>query len=175
MGMTILTNSPLEIEGLEMLGAGTSFTEEICAMLSKVPIFDDLTRAELNILASFLHAFRAPKKTVILKEGGRTVYLFLVLEGSVSVHKEDKDGKQKLIAKIMPGKSFGEMSLLDDLPCSATITTEAETRVLLISRECFRRMIELNPALGVRLLWKLARLISLRLRRTSSQLVDLLE
>ena len=144
-------------------------------MLSSVPIFDDLTRSELNTMASFLHAFRAPKKTVILKEGARTVYLFLVMEGSVSVHKEDGNGRQKLIAHITPGKSFGEMSLLDDLPCSATITTEAETRVLLISRECFRRMLDLNPALGVRLLWKIGLLMSLRLRQTSSNLVDHLE
>jgi len=162
------------ISGLELLGAGTSFTAEICEMLHKIPLFDDFTTSELAQVASHMHAFRAPQNTLILKEGDRTSYLFIVLEGSASVYKEDTNGTRKRLAQITAGKSFGEMSLIDDLPCSADICTDTTARLLLIGRDNFRRLIEHHPMVGGRLLWRLARLISLRLRQTSSQLVDYL-
>lgn len=162
------------INGLELLGAGTSFTEEICQMLHNIPLFDDFSAAELGTIASHMHAYRAPQKTHIIKEGDRTSYLFIVMEGSVSVHKEDAAGNRKQLAQIPSGKCFGEMSLIDDLPCSADIVTDTTARLLLIGRDNFRRMIDVHPMVGGRLLWRLARLISLRLRQTSSQLVDYL-
>lgn len=162
------------IPGLELLGVGTTFTQEICDMLHHVPLLDDFTSVELGIIASHMHAYRAPPKTPILKEGDRTSYLFIVLEGSVSVYKEDAGAQRKRLAQISAGKSFGEMSMLDDLPCSADIMSDSGCRLLLIGRDSFRRLIETQPMIGGRLLWRIARLISLRLRQTSSQLVDYL-
>jgi len=160
---------------LELLGEGTSYREEICGMLVNVPLFDDFSPAELRLIASHMHAYRAPPNATLLQEGERGGYLGVVVEGRIGVYKEDGSGHAKQIASITPGKSFGEMSLLDEMPSSAAIVTVADTKLVLISRENFRRMVDDHPALGVRLIWKIARLISLRLRQTSGQLVDYLE
>ena len=67
------------------------------------------------------------------------------------------------------------MSLLDDLPYSATATAKDLTKLVLITRHNFERLTEEHPILGVKMLKKIARLMSLRLRQTTGVLVDHLE
>lgn len=69
---------------------------------------------------------------------------------------------------------IGEMSLIDGLPYSAPIRTIEACTLILLTRNNCTQCVQQHPALGVKLLLEIARLISLRLRQTSGQLVDAL-
>lgn len=168
-----ITAAPLD--GMELLGVGTTFRDEVYDMLTDVPLFDNFSPDELSLITAHINAYRAPAGITILNEGERGCFLCIVVEGRVGVFKQDGNGEKKQIAAITPGKCFGEMSLIDELPYSAGIAALTDTKLVLISRDNFRRIVDDHPVLGVRLVWKIARLISLRLRQTSGQLVDYLE
>lgn len=143
-------------------------------MVADASMFAQLSGAEIRQLVKYMHAYRAPTGTVIFREGSAGGNLGLLVSGSIEVTKEDSAGVAKTIATILPGRTFGEMSVLDGLPYSATTRARTDTVVAILTKANFRSLVEAHAALGVKLLWELARLTSLRLRQTSGQLVDVL-
>jgi CRP-like cAMP-binding protein len=99
----------------------------------------------------------------------------VLVEGRVCVYKEDSDNEVKLISVIPPGRIFGEISVIDDLPYSASLVAESDAIILLMSRESFRQCIADNSVFGVRLLNLIAHLLCARLRSVSGQLVDYID
>jgi CRP-like cAMP-binding protein len=84
------------------------------------------------------------KGTTIIHEGTTGSYAYLILSGSVEVSK--KVGAEKLIlSRLVKGNIFGEMSLVDDKPRSATIVALEDTEVRVITRDRFESMLEQNP------------------------------
>ena len=69
---------------------------------------------------------------------------------------------------------MGEMSILDELPYSATAIATKTTKVVLITKSDFDKLTEKFPDLGLRVMRKIARLLSLRLRQTTGILLDYL-
>ena len=99
----------------------------------------------------------------------------LLVEGSVAIVKRDSSGQEKTLATVGPGKTFGEMSLIDGERRSATAIALEDSRVVVLTEENFNRLSYRHPRLGVALLLKMARLMSQRLRNTSVMLVDFLD
>ena len=84
------------------------------------------------------------KGATIIHEGTTGSYAYLILSGSVEVSKQV--GNEKLVlSRLVKGNIFGEMSLVDDKPRSATIVALEDTEVRVITRERFESMLEQNP------------------------------
>ena len=98
-------------------------------------------------------------------EGHQSSFLCLVAEGSISIFKHISDAEQLQVAEIEAEGSIGEMRILDDQPISATAIASINTIVFLISRTEFKRLIFKNKEIGVKFLWKIGRIISVRLRK----------
>lgn len=162
------------MEDLELLGEGSSFQDELFNMVAEASMFAQLDGAEIRQLVKYMHAYQAPAGTLIYREGSPGGNLGLLVSGTIEVLKEDSAGVPKAIATILPGRTFGEMSVLDGLPYSATTRAKSNAVVVILTRANFRTLVENHAALGVKLLWELGRLTSLRLRQTSGQLVDVL-
>ena len=81
----------------------------------------------------------------------------------------------RALAEIDSGKAFGEMSLIDGEPRSASAKAAEATTVLTIDKHSFIRLIDEHPRLGVKLIVKLARRISRALRQTNIRLVEFLD
>ncbi len=160
---------------LELIGEGPSFMSTKCAMLANAMCFRQFSSKDINILANYMKACSAPAKATIFQEGERNSYLCVLIEGRLSVYKEDEHSEQKQIASIKQGKIFGEISLIDDFPFSASIVAETNVTCCLMSRANFRDCVEDNPLLGVRLLRLISSMLCMRLRMTSGQLVDLID
>ncbi len=161
-------------KGMELIGYGPSFKDRICELLESIQILNDFTRSEIELMASYVHAYEAPAKTVVIREGRRSSYMCLLAEGKLNVYKEADAQEVKRLAVIRPGKTVGEMSLIDELPPSATAVSAGDCVLLLLTRQSFERMEQEHPRLGLRLMHKLAQLISYRLRQTSGVLIDYL-
>lgn len=161
-------------KGMELIGYGPRFKEHICELLESIQILNDFSRSEIELLAGYVHAYEAPAKTVVIREGRRSGYMCLLARGKLNVYKEADAQEVKRLAVIRPGKTVGEMSLIDDLPPSATAISAGDCTLLLLSRHSFERMEQEHPRLGLLLMHKLAQLISYRLRQTSGVLIDYL-
>jgi CRP-like cAMP-binding protein len=159
---------------LELLGYGPSFQDELCNMLEEVQLLANSSRNDIEILAHYIHAYHAPGGTTILTEGGQDRMIWFLVKGELEVLKEKSEREKKRLAKIRPGKSIGEMSLIDEQPHSASVVTTRESTLLLLTRDNFFRMARAHPRQGMNLTWRLAQQLSHRLRQTSGQLLDYL-
>lgn len=160
---------------LELIGEGPSFKSTLRTMLADTMCFKQFSSKDIDILTDHMAAYHIPAKTTVFHEGERNSYLCVLIEGRIGVYKEDEHRGQKQLASIKQGKIFGEISLIDDFPYSASIVAETDVTCCLMSRENFRNCVEVHPILGVRLLHLISSMLCMRLRTTSGQLVDLID
>lgn len=154
------------------LGFGEAFQDEMIKMLEGITMFDDFQPEETATLARYMHAYRAEQGAVVYREGERAGHLCLLISGRLEVYKVDVGGQRKKLADIRPGKTIGEMSIIDGLPNSATVRAATGSTLILLTKNNLERITVQHPMLGVKLLWHLANLLSQRLRQTSGRLVD---
>ncbi len=128
--------------------------------------------AEIEAIAAHLQLRRRSKGEVVCREGDADPSLFIIAQGSVAIMKHDAEEREKLLAKLGPGQTLGEMALLDGQPRSATAVAADDLVLLVFTRAELDRLVESKPRLGVKLLWKLARFLSQRLRQTSGALAE---
>lgn len=159
----------------ELLGEGPAFQDTLHDMLKKTKDFADLEPPELAFFARHMNAYRVPAGEAIVREGDKNSYFSILVEGRIAVYKENSDDEVKLLNFIPTGKIFGEISVIDNLPYSASLIAESDVIILTMSREAFHQCINENPVFGVRLLNLVARLLCARLRKASDRLVDYID
>lgn len=164
------TSAPLLIE----LGFGKSYVTQIIKMLETTRIFSDLTIEELKLLAQYMHAYTANTGTKLFREGEHDGNIFVLIEGRLEVHKEISAGNGKILADIRPGRLIGEMAAVDGLPNSASVIAAEPSTLVMISSANLHKICDELPGLGIKIIWKLADLLSQRLRLTSGRLVNFL-
>ncbi len=160
-------------ERLELVGTGTTFTATIGDMLESADMFRDMTRQEVDIFAQYVQAYSAPKGAEVLYEGDRESYMFIVAEGKLDIMKHTGGYEEKKkIATVRAGKTIGEMALLDGLPHSATVVVIDPAILLLVTKNKFEQFMGDQPEVALKVVRKMATLMSLRLRQTSGVLID---
>jgi CRP/FNR family transcriptional regulator, cyclic AMP receptor protein len=137
--------------------------------LQRVRIFADLQTADLALLARRVRLRRCPRGSFILQQDEPGSIAFFIVSGSVDVLLESDDGRQFVVARLGAGDHFGEMSLLDEEPRSATVVATEDTDVFLLQREDFLRELEQHPRLMRHMLSTLSR----RLRAADDQVAAL--
>jgi CRP-like cAMP-binding protein len=152
----------------------TSTINERASMLDKTRWASVFSYRDLQILASYLSAYKVPKGTVLLQEGARELNLYVLVSGKVDVYKKASSQQDQLIAHVSAGMTLGEMALIDGQPRSATALTAEEVLVLVMSKEEFLRLTEDNPRVALKLYGYVASLLSQRLRQVSAKLADYL-
>jgi len=103
---------------------------------------------------------RFPKDRAIIVEGSSGAFMYVVVEGKVSIAI-----KGKVVETIGVGGIFGEMALVDEAPRAASATAASDCVLLAIDREAFIELVKNSPAFGTELL----RNISERLRYLNTQ------
>jgi CRP-like cAMP-binding protein len=127
---------------------------------------------EIESLAAHLQLRRCAGGELVCREGDADPALFIIAKGSVSILKHDAGDREKLLARLGPGQTLGEMALLDGQPRSANAVAAEDLVLLVFTRPELEKLVEAKPRLGVKLLWKLARFLSQRLRQTSGALAE---
>jgi CRP/FNR family transcriptional regulator/CRP/FNR family cyclic AMP-dependent transcriptional regulator len=129
--------------------------------LKKVPLFLELDDGELHQLASVVREQHYKKHTTIVRVDDPGGALYILKSGLVKITLEDQHGYEMILRILYPTDFFGDMSLLDGEPRSATITTQEPSEVLTVSRDHFLHIIEKSP----KILLKVAAVLSKRLRK----------
>jgi CRP/FNR family transcriptional regulator, cyclic AMP receptor protein len=133
---------------------------------------DNLSGKDVLRLSNYLRVCVAEKGAQIVREGSHDAYLCLLVEGKVAVIKKDHGDETKRLGEIRPGKTFGEMSLLDGEPRSASVIAEETSTLIVLTAEDFARLSSDLPRLAMKVLLKISKLLSQRLRQTSGMLAD---
>ena len=120
--------------------------------LQKVSMFQDCSKRQLSAVARITEVVEQPAGTILTRAGEPGTEFFLIVDGSVRA--EVSAEKQ---ARLGPGDCFGEMSLLDGGPRSATVVAETAVRLLVIDRRNFWTLLTEVPRLTHNLLVTLSR------------------
>jgi len=158
----------------------SSSSHENYTLDEKVDLLDsslwgqELKWEEVKYMAKYFDVYNINPDTEILKEGDRLQsYIGLIMQGTVDVVKKDIDGHNKMLTRIGKDKTFGEMSMIDELPNSASIITSSQVMLMALEKNKFQSLVEDKPSYGNKFLFKLLKLMSARLRQTSGKLIDL--
>ena len=120
--------------------------------LRRVPLFNGCTDDELRRIADISRTVEAPAGTVVTESGTSGDSFFFIIDGHVSVQTQVGVGDP-----LRPGDFFGEMSLLDGEPRSATVTALTALRLLVVDRLHFWQLLDQTPDLVRRILMVLSR------------------
>ncbi len=162
------------LKDLQFMFDGAAARERTADMIESTQQFSDWSRQEVETIARYCKAFTGNAGKTIIREGERGRLFCLLVEGRIDVFKDDEKGQRKRVSTIRAGKSFGEMSIIDAMPHSATAVALEAVTLVVIPGEQFDQLVQDVPRVGNKILWSLAKLISMRLRQTTGTLVDLL-
>lgn len=123
-------------------------------VLASVPIFEDLSRKQLKKVAAVSDLVEYMQKHSIVREGEIGDSFFVVLRGQANVTTGGK-----AVSKVMPGDHFGEISLLDGGPRTATVTSDTPMTMLMLSRKAFLKCVTADPEMAMALMKTMARMI----------------
>ncbi len=138
--------------------------------LRSVPLFTKLTTAEIATLVKMLDWKKFNTKDYIITEGELDKVLYVIYKGSVQVLKRNEVGEEVEIVFMQAGNYFGELSLIDYRPRSASVRCFEETEVLLLSSVNFEQFTLKHPEAEVKVLKSLLINVSDRLRATNENL-----
>ncbi|MHB1710833.1 MAG: cyclic nucleotide-binding domain-containing protein [Acidimicrobiales bacterium] len=119
--------------------------------LKSVWLFSSCTTSELKKIRGLLEEVRLSEKKVLIEEGTMGREFFLIVEGTASV---TRNGRK--VARLGPGSYFGELALLDRGPRSASVTSESDMTVLVLSQRQFNGVLDSVPAIAHKLLKTMA-------------------
>jgi len=133
-------------------------------LLAGHSLFADLPPAELDCLLSHSRPVLFTVGEAIVREGAIGRSLYQVITGRVEVLKEVQPGHTIHVAELGPGEVFGEMTLFQGLPRSATVRALEDSRLLRVDRAGVRELLERDPDL----LERFAQLVNSRRRELES-------
>ena len=125
--------------------------------LRRVPLFAELSDAEITRLAELARGRVYPKSSVILFEDDPGDALYVVVTGRVKVVLVGEDGREVILSVLKDGDFFGEMALIDDEPRSAHVIAMEDASLLVLRREDFQQRLREAPGMAVGLLRALSR------------------
>jgi CRP/FNR family transcriptional regulator/CRP/FNR family cyclic AMP-dependent transcriptional regulator len=137
--------------------------------LSRCPLFVHASPEGLRTVVTGLRRRRFRRNEVIFHQGDTGDSLHIVASGAVKIILPSAEGDEAIIATLWPGDFFGELSLLDGAPRSATATAIEPSETFVLPRTDFRELVEKDPVLRDALLTGLTR----ELRRLTSHVEEL--
>lgn len=120
-------------------------------LIRQAPLFCRCSHKELAEVATIADELDLPAGRVLMREGERGSEFFVLLEGSADVHR---NGRR--INQLGKGDFFGEIALVSRSVRTASVTTSAPSRVLVIREQAFRALLDHAPRIQIRVLEALA-------------------
>ncbi|WP_377640151.1 Crp/Fnr family transcriptional regulator [Oryzobacter terrae] len=138
-------------------------------VVRRAPLFATIDDPTAESLIATMSPQRLERGDILFHEGDQGDRLYVIGEGKIKLGRTSTDGRENLLAILGPGEMFGELSLFDPGPRTATATAVAETQVVSMGHEQLKDFLAQRPGVATTLLAALAR----RLRRTNESLADL--
>ncbi len=144
------------------------------AELRNIGLFGALSDDVLEYLSTLLTVETPPAGATLFREGEDANAMFVVISGEVEVLKKSKRSMEARVAVLGPGDWFGEMSIVDIQPRSATVRALAPSRLLRVSSADLDALYRHDLRSYAIIILNLARELSRRLRVADGILADLI-
>jgi CRP/FNR family cyclic AMP-dependent transcriptional regulator len=138
--------------------------------LRRAGLFQGVDADDVEALASEFDIIEASRGQVLFHEGEPGDSLYIVLSGKVKLGRRATDGRENLVAVMGPSDQFGELSLFDPGPRTATAVVVTDGRIARLPKAALQKWVEERPTIALQLL----RVVARRLRRTNTMLADLI-
>ncbi len=154
---------------------------EIIQLLASKPFFIGMTHQDIADIVHYCEIKKYQKGDVIIKEGDLSRIMYVILNGSVSIYKGDieegvklieLEGDDKLIT-LYKGTFFGEMSVIDLEPRSASVIAKEEAELIEIDFEKLNPLFMENKEIIVILMQNISKMLSRRLRRMDELMYEM--
>lgn len=137
-------------------------------MLAKIPFFKEMDTNDLEILSKRMRVLNINKGDLIISEGDESKTMYFIIEGTVEVFRTNYKNKTEYIYEMHAPSYFGEMSIIDGGPRSASV--QAKTNVVLAELiwDDVRYLFEDRPEIMCYIFKNIGNVISIRLRINNS-------
>lgn len=139
-------------------------------LIKSVEIFDGLETRDINKVLKVASGKKYEKDEVIFKEGDLGDCFYLIIEGSVRIEKNVEHDKIESVAQLKTGDYFGEMSLLDGEPRSASVIANETSKLLEVKNSQFIKIVMNDDNFARKVLWAFCITFAKRLRATNTLL-----
>lgn len=141
----------------ERLRQGTEMGKDtdsviIKGFLKEIPIFKSLSDRHLSRLSENFIVCRVNRGETIFHQSDDSTDLYMILDGAVRASLVNEDGEELILAAFNRGDFFGEMSLLDGKPRSATMIAVDAATVGVLKRDAFLQAVKDDPIIAIDLL-----------------------
>lgn len=144
--------------------------EALMAVLKKIPVFEGFSERELAALERVLHRREYLPEELIIRQDEPGLGMYIIQSGQAVV----TTGRDKVqLSQLSDGDFFGELSLLDETPRSATVVAKTHCLILGFFQSDLFGLIERDPRFGVKIVIRLAKIMGDRLRHANQQVLAL--
>lgn len=137
-------------------------------MLATIPFFQDLDHEYLEMLAEKMQVFEVKKDKLIIAEGDTSQKMYFILNGTVKVFRKTYQGKMEDICELGAPNYFGEMSIIDGGPRSASVSAKTDVVLAELKWDDVSHLFENKPEIMCYILKNIGSTLSMRLRRVNS-------
>jgi len=145
---------------------------EIAEFLGRIELFKDLDESERALLAGAIVVDGLAPDTLLFEENSPRKNLFIIEKGEIELFKRTPFGDEMRLAFFGKEDFLGEGAFMDDYPHSTSARTLLDTKVLSISRQSFAELSEQQPSIAMKMLSRISRVVSRRMRQASSRVVN---
>lgn len=138
-------------------------------LLKNVKLFQNLSEEQLRRIASHCKRINRPSGTVLFHENDVGSEFYILLKGAVKIFTRNKQGEEKILAVLKEGENFGELSLIDGKPRSASAQTVEDSTLYLLSGDDFLKLLSEDFQMTREIMKELCQ----RLRDTNAHVYDL--
>lgn len=148
---------------------GASRSLKKAELLHDVPLFAGLDDDDLGRMSELLTESHHPKDSVIVSTSDPGDALYIVAEGDVKVSLSSDNGREIILSMLSAGSFFGEMSIVDGEPRSATVTCITDAHILRLARRDFLQLLRSYPSIAINVMTEMC----VRLRRADESIGNL--
>ena len=150
-------------------GSKAKVERSIIEVLRGVPVFEELSRREIQNIARIAYQRHYSVGEVIIHEGQNAAGMYIMVDGQAEVTKALEDGTILHLTTLENSELFGDVGLLDSSPRTATVKATRDSSVIGFFRPELLELMNSNPRLASKVIFKLGQILTARFRFIHSE------
>lgn len=127
--------------------------------LNSIPLLDGIDSQTKLFLEKKMRLVPYSKNSTVVMDGDDSHDLFFLIKGGLNVLSINAKGEFVLLATVLEGEHFGELSVLGEAPRSATVKASSNSLVAILQQKHAIKLIEMSPLVAMRMMKKMAQVI----------------
>ena len=144
------------------------------SQLEDLPLFENLTRQEVEELDELVEPVRFRRGETIFEEDGPEEYLYAITSGTVEVNKEILPGRQQHLATMQAPTVIGEMGLLTEPRSATTVTAKTRVEAQAFPRGALVERLEAGDEAACKVAYQLGRTLARRMAQTDDAIGEII-